>query len=94
MYIILFPELQRWSYKKGYKSGGKTKKEAAPFDNNVLENMVNALSSDEDQPSPAPQSQAPPPADIQKDNANQSIAEVKISTCCSWQKSKETNINI
>ena len=57
--------------------------------NNERENTVNALSADEDQPSPAAGSHNPPPADIHRDNANQSIAEVNVAPVVNVKKANK-----
>ena len=38
--------------------------------------MANDLSSDEEPPGPAPRPQAPPLAEIQRDNGNHNLAEI------------------
>jgi len=51
--------------------------------------MVNALSSDEEQPGPAPRPQAPPPAEIQRDNGNHNLAEINAAPVVPAKKAKK-----
>ena len=51
--------------------------------------MANALSSDEKQPVPAPRPKAPPPAEIQRDNGNHSLAEINVAPVVPAKKAKK-----